>query len=128
MIEMQVRIDDEIHLLGLDAVSGELIEQARRAVDSVYVAALGVPFVAGAGFDEDIFSGGANQKTIHAQENAIAFVGGSFFLPHRLGDDTEHRAAIETQSAVGKYEKFQIAQSQVILRNPARAMISITAV
>ncbi len=110
MIEMQVRVDDDIDFLGPDATGGELIRQARRAFEGVDVAALGVPFIACAGFDQDPLPCRANQQRIHRAGECDCDRRRATALPHGFRNDAEHRAAIEAERAVGENVKFEVAE------------------
>ena len=128
MIEMKMRVDDDVDLFGRNAVRHQLFRKPGRPVKRINVRALRVPLVARAGFDQNPLPRRADQQRIHGHEDAIARVGRRNFLPHRLGDHAEHRAAVETERAVREQPEFEVAQFHALFRAPsARASNSRTA-
>ena len=109
MVEMQVGIYHEIDLLGPHAVCREMFRQA-RALEGVNILALRVPFIACARLDQHPLPCCANQERIHGQRDAVAIVGGDRALPHGLGNDAEHGAAVEPERAVVQDVKFEVAK------------------
>ena len=126
MIEMQMRVDDDVDVVGMVPIMAETFEQI-RAFERVDVAKFVVVLVAGAGFDQDALAARVDEKRIHRHRDAIPRIRRSFLLPHRLGNHAEHRAAVESEAAGFDDVKFQFAQLQRLAPIPARARISFTA-
>src|SRR5207302_2689011 len=110
MVEMQMRVHDDIDLLRLESARGKLRRQSRRAFKCINVAALVVPFIARSGFHQDPLRCRANQQRIHRQRDAIALVGSHDAFPHGLRDDAKHGAAVETERAIIEDMKFDGAE------------------
>ena len=128
MIEVQMRVDHDVNFFRRYAVRHKLFRQPRRPFKRINVRALRVPLVSRSGFHQNPLSRRANQQRIHGHQDAVARIGGRSFLPHRLGDHAEHRAAIQPERAVRQQPKFQVAKFHALFRAPsARASNSRTA-
>ena len=109
VIEVEVGIDDELHVRRAVPRGGDRVLEVRagdalivqraavlQAVDLVELRAL---LVARAGVDENEAVVMLDQQAAHAEWNAVPVVGRDALLPEWLGDDAEHRAAVELLAA-----------------------------
>ena len=60
VIEVKVRVDDQIDLIGTDACGGEIADEWIAFLDAVDIAEFGCPLRAVTGFDENSFVFGAD--------------------------------------------------------------------
>jgi hypothetical protein len=116
VIEVQVRVDDDVNFVSGEAKIEKTGIEQRRA-ETIDLAEFGAEFVTGSGFDEDVFAAGANEKAIHGKLNAVARVGGTLLFPERLGNDAEHGAAIQPNVAGIQYVELEFAEFQGQLPN-----------
>src|ERR1700687_1196196 len=101
MVEVQVREDHVGDFLAGIAGAFQLNGHLHLGVlDSVDVALLGGPLQADPGIHQDPALSVADQKAAKGERDAIALVGGVFFGPEGLGNDPEHRAAVEGEDSV----------------------------
>ena len=108
VVEVEVGIDDNVDLLGVDTGGGERGgEEFLIAVDLTHLGGL---LVADAGLDEDGVVSGADDGGVESQEDAVLVVGGGAFLPECLGDDTEHGTAVEPVYAIGADGEFVVSE------------------
>src|SRR5256886_2579340 len=102
VVEVQVRIDDEGHLVGPHAERFQLIEKARRILEPEYFLLLIGQLRARAGLHHDDVVGVADQEAVHVHGHAIACVRGLLPLPEDLRHDPEHRASVEAEEAIAE--------------------------
>src|SRR5215213_11943940 len=100
MIEVEVRVDHEHHLLRTHAEVEQAILECRwtalaTVLDAVDLVELVVLFAPRPGVDQDRADVVLDEQATHAKLNTIACVGGNPPLPERLGNDTEHSAAVQ---------------------------------
>ena len=100
VVEMQMRIDDPPDVLRRVPEPGERIFQPRasvraRVLDAVDVPELLVLLVAESRVDQDQAIVVLDQEAAQRERNAVARVGRDPPLPQRLGNDAEHRAAVQ---------------------------------
>src|SRR5207244_6237852 len=62
---------------------------------------------ADAGVDQDVVIVRAYEQRPHRKRDAILLVRRRTLFPQRLGHDAEHRAAVETEAAVGKGDEIE---------------------
>ena len=128
VIEVEMRVHDDINLLGLKAARSQLREQPRRALKGVDLAFFRVPFISGSGFHQNPLRRCANEQRIHGQRDAILVVGRRDALPHGTRNDAKHRSSIEAKGSVSEDVKFDGAEFHLSARDvPARANNSRTA-
>ena len=84
---------------------------AARLRQCVDVAALGVPFIARAGFDEDPLPCRANEKKFIASRMRLRSSAGDLRSHMGFGNHAEHGAAIEAKRSVGEKVEFDVAES-----------------
>src|SRR5487761_396463 len=127
MIEMQMRVDDEVDVFRSYSVRGKLVRKSRRTLEGINLPALLVPFVTRTRFHQIGLSRRAYKQAIHREQNPVPLVGARLLFPHRLWYHAKHRAAVEAQRPVIQHQKFQVPQSQRVAPNSARSSISFTA-
>src|ERR1700751_4428787 len=76
VVEMEMRVDDDVDIVGMVPVVAETLDQI-RAIERVDVAKFVVMLVASAGLDQDALASGVNEDRIHHHRDAIARVRGS---------------------------------------------------
>src|SRR5208283_6105708 len=90
MIEVEMGVDDQIDLIGLDAGLCERVQKGIAVLNVVDGALLGIHLCTITGFNDDVFAMGANEQRIGAHADAVFLVGRRFFLPENFRDDAEH--------------------------------------
>lgn len=95
MIEVEVGIDHDVDILWMQIVIKQAFGQV-RTVQRENITPLRVPFISRAGFHKNGLASGTNEQAIHRQLDPISGIGWDFLFPHRLRDDSEHRAAIKS--------------------------------
>jgi hypothetical protein len=100
MIEMQVRVDDDVHILRPDSVPREIVRQSRSVLDPVYVRIFGIELIADAGFDQDFMISGQHEQASERQPNPVSFIGRKLLFPEGLGHDAKHLAAVQGKGPV----------------------------
>ena len=108
MIEVQVRVDDDVHIVRVHAVVLQALDEV-RPVERVNVALLGIEFVARSCFDQNGLSAGIHQQAVHRQRDAVPSVRGHFLFPQGTRDHAEHGAAVQSQMPRYENMKFQLA-------------------
>src|SRR5947207_4503833 len=111
VVEMKMRVDNEIDLARADTSSGEVLRERVAFVEGVNVAELGSPFGTVACFDEDIFVRCAGQQRVCRKADTIARIGWGFFLPERFRNNAEHGAAVEIEIATVDVPDFDVAET-----------------
>ena len=102
MIKMQMRIDDNRHVLrGGSRQSLHGFSQRPLSIDAVHRAILIGPLVADACFDQHAFVSGVNEQTIHAHANPILAVRWAELGPKITRNNSEHCPAIKSKFAIG---------------------------
>ena len=114
MVEVQMGVDDDIDFLGPNAIARLADRGGAGAFEGVDVAALGVPFIARAGLDEDPLPCRANQQQFMARRMRLRSSAGRR-APTGLGDDAEHGAAVEAERAVGRGGEFEVAEFHALV-------------
>ena len=102
MVEVQVRVNDDVDVLGFQLQFLEFRGQNARVLNPINFGVFCVELVPDAGFHQNVVAAGSDQQASQAQRDAIALVGGDSFSPERLGNNREHLAAIKVESSVGK--------------------------
>ena len=123
VVEMQVGVDDDVDLVGRHAGLLKALQQARLVI--VNGAPLVAELAADAGVDQHIVLAGADQQRVGAQRNPVELVRRDAFLPHDLGNDAEHGAAIVPVGAVGEDGEFKIAQRHAVQKNVSPALVEL---
>ena len=100
MIEVQMGVDDEPHVVGLEAgLANPILERGASVgpfvLHTVDLVELRNLLVAKPGVEEHEAVIMLDQQTAHAERNAVPRIGGNATFPERLGNDAEHGAAIE---------------------------------
>src|SRR2546423_2708231 len=100
VIEVEVCVNDEDDVGRSNAYVRQAILQHRQmtaafVLESIDVLELFVLLIARSRVDEDETGRMFDEEAAHAHLNAVALVGGNVLFPERLGDDTEHGAAIQ---------------------------------
>src|SRR3954468_2348925 len=100
VVEVKVGIDYHHDIRWPHANLRQAVLEHREALGAVVLEAVDVSellvfLVAGAGVDQDQARGVLDEQAAHSQLNSIALVGCDLFLPQRLRDNAEHRAAVE---------------------------------
>ena len=113
VVEVQVRVDDDVDILGRHASRGEIVEQLGRL--SVELDHSVGEFVAHACLDQDRLFAAArrvhsNQQRVQAGDDAVLLIGRHSARPHDLGNDAEERAAVEYIGSIGKSCEFEVAE------------------
>src|SRR6202167_1634639 len=126
MVEMQMRIDDDIDFRHVQSVLAQAVVQ-KRPVQSVNIPQLRRHFSARAGFDQNIFPAGPDQQAIQRQLDTIPRVGWRFLLPQNFRHHSEHGAAVQIHFPIYQNVKLQVPKLQRFAPSPAFAKISFTA-
>src|SRR5207245_252426 len=106
VVEVQVRVDDDVYFLGTNASSGERGRQ--QLLVGVDLAHLGGLLVADAGLDDHGVFAGADDDGVEAEQDAVLVVGRDALLPQGLGHDAEHGSAVEQVGAVGADGQLEV--------------------
>ena len=124
MIEVQMRVDDDVDFVGRNSGGLEVLQQQRLvAIDGL---ALLAELAADPGLDQHIVPASADQQGIQAHGNVVALVGGDAFFPQNFRHHAEHGAAIQVVVAIGKYRQFEVAQRRTVHGlSPDKGMVSI---
>ncbi|MBI5864137.1 MAG: hypothetical protein HZB38_06485 [Planctomycetes bacterium] len=113
VVEMQMRQDDVRDRSRIDFAVQEARKQPFVRIDREKpLLFLGV-FRAVPGFDDDPPSADArsfDQQTVARQMNVVISVGRESAAPERLGDDAEHRPAVEAELPAGQQPHRQSAE------------------
>src|SRR5437867_1338388 len=99
MIEVEVGGRDSGDVLGLDTQRREILEQRLGALHGEDVAKLRIVLRADAGIHQHVLAVPFDKETVHREADSISLVGGSDLVPEHLGDDAEHGAAVQAESA-----------------------------
>lgn len=108
VIEMQMGVEDDVHVFGLDVRRLEAVHQQLSGVEDA--ALLFAQFVANAGFDHYGMSAGADDDGVGAEHDLVSRVGRGALFPERLGHHAEHGSTIEQIGAVAEDGQLEIAQ------------------
>jgi hypothetical protein len=127
MIEMQVRVNHDIDVVGFYSVRREPIEKPWAFPNRVDIPQLRIQLISGAGLDEYRDPASSNQHAVHAKLDPVPLVRRDALFPERLRHNSKHRAAIKAKSSIAHDREFQIAQPHVDSPIPALARISFTA-
>ena len=98
MVEVEVGHDHEIDLFGIHVDLLKSIDHG-SVLELVDRSLLVGPLVTAAGLDQNGLHPVAQQKTVGLEVDAIGIIGIRPSRPHRLGDDPEHAAPVETEAA-----------------------------
>ena len=101
---MEVTVDHQRNVLRAHTDVEQAILQRRRSpysavLDAVNVIKLLIFLVSGAGIDQYRADLVVDEQTAHAELDAVLLVGHDAALPERLGDNAEHRAAVQLLAA-----------------------------
>jgi hypothetical protein len=107
VIEVQVRVDNDIDLFGSYSCRGE--RGGKKLLILVNLAHLFVLFVADSSFDDGGMLSSPDNDSIETQENAVQFIGWGALPPERLGNDSEHGSTIEPVSPIGADRQLEVA-------------------
>src|SRR5438067_10066759 len=102
VVEMQVRVYDQRHVRRTHAERFQLVEKARRILDPKYFLLPVGELRAGPGLHDHHVVGVADEQAVHVHRHAIAVIGLLLPLPQHLGNDPEHRSAIEAKQPVAE--------------------------
>src|ERR1700720_437368 len=109
VVEMQVRIDDDVDIFRRDSGGVQVVEQLGRLFEDLDQALR--QFVAYASFDQNVLLAGAHEQRIQSRVEPVLLVGRNLLRPQGLGDDTKKGSAVEEVSSIGDNSKFEIAES-----------------
>ena len=120
VIEVEVCIDDDVHVLGPDAFALQVTEQRPalvRARNAGGAACLG----ADAGLHEHGLPLTTDEHGVQAQGEAVLVVQlRQVALPHQAGGEAEDGAGVLAQDAIAHHEQLEIAQPQPLTHGTAR--------
>lgn len=109
MVKVQVRIDDNVNIVGLQPQLAEFTGKSAGVIDAVDVAELLAKLISDARFHQNVVASRLDHQAGQAEADAIAGVGRDSFLPQRLGDNREHLPTIKLESPVGNSVKVESA-------------------
>src|SRR4051812_5941339 len=108
MIEVKMRIDDDVDLLAPHAHGFEFAQKlCFSVVDGCQFL---WKFVANAGLDEDSFAASAHQHRIGSAGDPVQRVSFDFLFPQWFGDYAEQASGIEVISSIRKNRQLERAQ------------------
>ena len=110
MVEVQVRIDDDVDILGFQVQLSEFTGESPGVIDSIDLVEFCVELIPDAGFHQNVMAARLDQQTSQAEADTIARVGGDSFLPQRLGNNREHLPAIEQETSIGNSVEVEGAE------------------
>jgi hypothetical protein len=110
MVEVQVRVDDDVDILGFQVQLLEFTREGARVIDTINLVEFCVEFISDAGLDQNVVAARLDQQASQANADSIAGIGRDSFLPHRLGNYREHLSAIEMETSVGNSVKIECAK------------------
>ncbi len=107
VVEVQVRVDNDVNFFGTNAGGLEGMRQLLlRTKDAAqFIAEL----IADSGFDHNGVFAGANDDRVQSQQNAVLLVGRRALLPERLGNHSEHGAAVEEIRPIAEDRQLEVA-------------------
>src|SRR5436190_529714 len=108
---MEVRREHELDAGVRTACVRERMIQVARAIDGVDLDTLRVHLVADTGVDDHRPLAAAHEQRTKAERDAVPFIGRRPLLPEWLGNDAEHRPAVQPEVAVQKRRELQISDS-----------------
>ena len=108
MIEVQVRVDDNVDLVRGNAGGGEVVEQLGRLAIKLDHAV--GELVAHTGLDQHGLLAGANHERVKTGSDVVAAVGFDPARPHHFRDNAEECSAVERVSSIRKDTEFEVAE------------------
>src|SRR5207245_1132956 len=110
VVKVEVRVDDDMNVLGVESQLLKLHRQRRRVADAIEIGAFGVKFVADAGLNQDVSIAGSDEQARQAHPDAVSLVCRKWLLPERFGHHAENLAAIQGKSAVRNGPELECAE------------------
>jgi hypothetical protein len=109
VVEMKVRVDDNVDVLRLEPQFIESREERRGMLDIIDVLELRVELVPNACFHENVLPPGTNQQAGQGKPDSVAFVRWGLAFPQGLRHDAEHLSSVEGKSSVADRVQFEVA-------------------
>ena len=113
VVEVEVRVDDDIHAFRIDRVAADYFRhRGRNGGEFHALARLLARLIACAGFHQDSVAASLDDVAVEGQPDAVFLIRLELFAPKSAGDDAEHCAAVPPVEARLHQGDFEIAQFQ----------------